>query len=299
MAKLVLSDIEIEEYLSEIISGKKIFSYKGVPMCIKQPSNQDKDGARIIYINKYRELEGIGLPKKDDLKIILLKKGILEKDFYVKKINVEKDIEKLYNIRQKTGSAIQLAKIDSELDYNYNVLTYLDTKESVLMMNSVEYMADMFKINYLISRTTLFGIELEERKWKTYDDFCKETDEELISLCKKKYNESASGLSSKIIRAIARSDEWKKRWEAAKKTNTQVFDGVSSDWDKNRINLCYWSNYYDNIIENLKLSDLSILDDDDAFFEMLRRVANGQQKIGQESFDGEKVDVKTPFQIRY
>jgi hypothetical protein len=300
MSKFTLTEIELEEALSEIITGKKIFYYKNEAMCICQPTSKDRDSARTIYIGKYRELEAIGLPKKEDLKLLLLKKGLLQKDFYVQKNNIESEIEKNYIAREKTGSAVQLAQIDAQINMLYGKLIELEEKEEIIMINCLEYNAESYRLNYMLSRIVLTGIELEDRKWKTYEDFRKENDAELVFLCKKKYREISKGLEPKMIRAVARSQEWKRRWEIAKKTGSQVFDGVSSDWDKNKVNLCYWSNFYDNIIENLKLRSLDILEDDDAFFEMIRKANNGQREEDNTSTPGKKkVLVKTPYKVRY
>jgi hypothetical protein len=78
-----------------------------------------------------------------------------------------------------------------------------------------------------------------------------------------------------------------------------VFDGASSDWDKNKVNLCYWSNFYDNIIDNLKLKNNDILDDDDALFEMIRKVNNGQKKDSDSDGTGSTVNISTPYKVRY
>jgi hypothetical protein len=299
MAKYILSDIELEEALSEIVTGKKIFHYNGEIMGMKYPTSRDRDNSRTIYVMKYKELENQGLPKKDDLKILLLKTGALENDFYSKKNKIEDDLKKLYKARQKTGSPIQLIQIDADIEMATKTLVNMEIIEDDLMINSLEYNAESYRIDYLISTITLSGIELEKRKWLTYDDFLNEKDQKLILECKKQYRQVLNGMSQKKIRAVARSDEWKKRWEVSKKTGNQVFDGASSDWDKNKVNLCYWSNFYDNIIDNLKLKNNDILDDDDALFEMIRKVNNGQKKDSDSDGTGSTVNISTPYKVRY
>jgi hypothetical protein len=299
MAKYILSDIELEESLSEIVTGKKIFHYNNEIMGMRYPTLRDRDNSRTIYVMKYKELENSGLPKKDDLKILLLKTGALEPDFYSKKNKLEEDLKKLYNARQKTGSPIQLIQIDADIDLVTKSLIDMEILEDNLMINSLEYNAESYRINYLISTITLRGIELEDRQWKTYNDFLIEKDQELILECKRQYRQVINGMPQKKIRAIARSDEWKKRWDVSKKTGSQVFEGASSDWDKNKVNLCYWSNFYDNIIDNLKLKNNDILDDDDALFEMIRKINNGQKKDSDSNGTGNTVNVSTPYKVRY
>lgn len=298
MSKYTLSEIELEETLSEIVTGKKIFNYNDKVMGMRYPTSRDRDNSRTVYVMKYKELENAGLPKKEDLKIVLLKTGALDSNFYVNKKRIENDIEKLYNARKKTGSMIQLAEIDSNIDFKTRQLIEMEIIEDDLMINSLEYNAESYRINYLISTITLQGIELNKRKWETYEDFLDERDSNLISECKKQYRDIIVGMPQKKIRAVARSEEWKMRWEISKKTGSQVFDGASSDWDKNKVNLCYWSTFYDNIIDNLKLKDTSILEDDEELFEMIRRINNGQSKAESDG-TGDTVKVSTPYKIRY
>lgn len=299
MAKYILSDIELEEALSEIVTGKKIFHYNGKIMGMRYPTAKDRDNSRTIYVMKYKELESQGLPKREDLKTLLLKTGSLSQNFYSKKIKLEEELKKLYKARQKTGSPIQLIQIDADIEMTTNALVNMEIIEDDLMVNSLEYNAEAYRINYLISTITLTGIELQERMWRTYDDFLNEQDQKLLLECKAQYRKVINGISQKKIRAVARSDEWSKRWEVSKKTGNQVFDGASSDWDKNKVNLCYWSNFYDNIIDNLKLKNNEILDDDDALFEMIRKINNGQKTAQGSDGTGNTVSVSTPYKIRY
>ena len=64
MAKYVLSEIEAEETLCEIISGKKIFYYNDRVMGIRHPTSNEKDSSRIIYVKKHKELKGRGLVRR-------------------------------------------------------------------------------------------------------------------------------------------------------------------------------------------------------------------------------------------
>jgi hypothetical protein len=268
-------------------------------MGMRYPTSRDRDNSRTIYVMKYKELEAQGLPKKEDLKVLLLKTGALDQEFYARKKRIEGDLERLYEARRKTGSSIQLIQIDADIDMATNNLINMEMIEDDLMVNSLEYNAESYRIDYLISTITLSGIELNKRKWQTYEDFLSENDQKLLIECKRQYRYVISGMSQKKIRAVARSDEWKKRWEVSKKTGSQVFDGASSDWDKNKVNLCYWSNFYDNIIDNLKLKNNDILDDDDALFEMIRKINSGQKKVDDSDGTGNTVNVSTPYKVRY
>lgn len=301
MAKIILSEVESEELLCEVITGKKVFWYDGSIFAVRYPDSREKDSSRIIYVSKCKELEKQGLPYKEDFKVFLLKNGCLEHDFYNKINNTEEIIKKILKAREKTASPVQMAKIEADLVYYYELLNAIKSREDVLMLNTIESGAEVAKLNYLISKCVLVGIELEKRFWESYDDYLKFSDIEFVSICKQKYRELMVGMSPSMIRAIARSQDWKKRWEISKKTGTPVFDGNSSNWDKNKIELCYWSNFYDNIIEHFNLKGNEILDDDDALFEMIRVSNNGQgRKLEEQEEKGKSHKViNTPFKVRY
>lgn len=297
MAKLILTEIEVEEILTEVITGKRVFYYNGNVMGMKQPDASDRDSARIIYVSRYKELESFGVLNKDKLKVDLLKGGYLESDFFSRKIKIKKDIETILSARNKTGSKVQLAGMDAEIRYLSEKLAVYEEEEELVMMNSVEHGAESSRMGYLISRCTLFGLEMKERYWKDYPAFLSENDHHLLNECKKNFREIISGIPANKIRAIARSEEWKKRWEISKKIGGQVFDGASSNWDKNKIELCYWTNFYDNIISYLNLDNPGLLEDDDELFELLRMKRSEGRKSS--SGNGETVSVKSPYKIRY
>lgn len=295
-----LSEIEAEEVLCEIISGKKIFYYNDKVMGIRHPTSGERDSSKIIYVKKYKELIGRGILTREQLKVLMLKSGVIEIDFYVKLNKINSEIQKVLKAREKTGSPTQMIQIEADLKYWYTEYYKLSSREDIIMMNSAEHGAEMFRMGYLISKCALDGYELEERYWKSYEEFLKETDYDLIRTCRENYGSLIEGMSPEKIRAVARSDDWKKRWEISKKTGTPVFEGNSSNWDKNKIELCYWTNFYDNIIERFKMISQEMLDDDDALFEMLRQNRNGQVSEECGSKPGEeKMVVKTPFKVRY
>lgn len=298
MSKFTLTDIQLEEAMSEIVFGRKVFFYKENVMGIRYPTSKELDGSKIVYIGKYKKIQSLGFKTREELKIFYIKNGILKKDFYVEIKKINDRAEVLYNARKKTGDAFQLIQIDNEIKMLYDRLYQMEIEESFYMTNSIEHGAEYSRLNYLISRCTMCGEELENRYWESYDSFKMDKDSELVRICRDNYRELKGGLDDKIIRAVARSREWRRRWEISKKTQTPVFDGVSANWDKNKVELCYWSNFYDNIFECLKIDDESVLEDDDKVFEMIRRHNAGIEKKS-DSVGAETVAVKTPYRVRY
>ena len=49
---------------------------------------------------------------------------------------------------------------------------------------------------------------------------------------------------------VAGSPEWHSRWTAATQTGSNLFDGSIINWNVNQLSLCYWSMFYDNLVQD-------------------------------------------------
>lgn len=294
-----LSNIEIDLIITEIITGKRVFEYDGKIFALKHPSSKEKDSARLVYTMKIQKCIAAGIPTREDLKYLALRTGLLDRVFYFKKRKIEENIDKLVDAREITGSSKQLIEIESLLQKSLNELQELEIKEEMVMLNSAESCAEESRIDFIISQCLLMGIELDKKYWDSYESFCKDTDNDMIAIVRSMYHEMSSGMSSKILRAVARSDEWKKRWDVSKVTNTPVFEGTSANWDRNKVELCYWSSFYDNIYEYGDLPDKKIIEDDDKLFDWIRKVNSEARKgSGKKEKSGVTNEVNTPYKVR-
>lgn len=298
MAKLILDEIQLEELLTEIIAGKKIFTYGDKTFAVRFPTSDEKDNSRVFYIRRYKELVVAGLPKKEDFIKLLLNSGNLDRDFFKKKEALQNKMDKLLKARDKTGSGIQLAQIEKEIYNICDKISNLEIYESKLLLNTAEVRAESYKLDYLLFCCLLKGEELDEKYWSSFSAFKEETDLDFIKEARYYYKELNSGIHGEYIRAVARSEEWKKRWTISKKTGTPVFNGVSSDWDKNKIELCYWSNFYDNIRENCPELPESLFEDDDKLFDTLREI-NKSRRRGSNDNDGQDGTVSKKIGMAY
>ena len=74
-----------------------------------------------------------------------------------------------------------------------------------------------------------------------------------------------SGIDTRVIRYLARSNMWRIRYVTSQKTADQLFGCSTSQYTNDMLNLAYWSNYYQNIYEMLpedRPPDLVIEDDE-------------------------------------
>lgn len=300
MAILNLSEIELEEILTEIIAGKKFFTHNENVLAMRFPTTDDRDNSRVFYIRRYKELIAQGLPRKDDFVKILMDTGNLDRDFYIKKKRLEDRLEQLTKARDKTGSDLQLIQIKKDIYSVCDKIGEMETFESNLLLNTAEVSAESYRINYLIYCCLLCGDELNEKYWKNFNEFKNEKDLELLSECKNIYRKMNNGISGELIRAVARSDEWQKRWTASKKTGSPVFTGSISDWDKNKVELCYWSNFYDNMRENYPEISRDLYNDDDKLFSTLKKMNRERSNSNNSQEEGTtSTKINAPYKIRY
>lgn len=290
--------MEFEELLAEVIIGKKLFVFKDAVLAVRYPLSSDTDRARIMYIKKTMELRSRGVLSIDEMKKVLLKRGILDQNFYYSKDFIYSRIEVLQKNKALTNDNSQLARMEKQIDDNYRQLMSMENKEARLMMNTVEYLAEDYKTNYLVSRCLLYGNELDTPYWKSYDEYCRDANSEIMTVAKSNFSELQSGIPLKKIRAIARNQEWRKRWSVSKKTGSSVFEGSSSSWDKNKTNLCYWSDFYDNIFEYKNPPSDDIMNNDEELFNWIRMVNKTNNSSAPTGGSGETKSVNTPYAVR-
>jgi hypothetical protein len=97
--------------------------------------------------------------------------------------------------------------------------------------------------------------------WKTRDDFESFEDIEIITQLSDFFF-MHSHVSTKDIRELARSQQWRLYWEVAKKTN-DLFDGPVTSWSRNQIELAHWSTIYDSVYDAYERPSREITVDDD------------------------------------
>lgn len=294
---LKLTDNELEELLAEIIVGKKIFVYGDNVLAVRNPLTSEIDNSRIVSIRKKKELEKRGIPTKEEMRKILITKGILSNNFYNMMAYYNDQITSLHDAKKITNSEYQIAEINAQIEVSVRQLRGMEHKEASLMCNTIEYLVEDCKINYLSSQCLLCGVELNTKYWKSYEDYCMDENTSLILDTKKNFMSLMNGIAIYRIRAIARNSEWRKKWNTSKKTGTPIFEGSSSSWDKNKTNLCYWSDFYDNIFEYKNPPPDEVLNDDDKLFDWIRKI-NRMNSSGGEKPNGETCNINTPYKVR-
>jgi len=243
---------ELEKYLYKIFTGIDFVYIKSVDenIMFNQPTNVDKMKANFIYDESYNKAVSEGMLPIKDLEDLITKRGFF----------TDKDQEKVDNLQSKLyaqevllgkttkvkANADRIKDVINKLNNEINAITY--KKNSKLFM-SAENKAEEDKTLYLCSvcARTYDG----ELCWKTYKNILKETNITFKNEVLMGFMKFYVGLSSEVIRAIARSNLWRIRYVNSQKTSDPLLGVPASDYTNDQLHLVYWSNYYQNIYEML------------------------------------------------
>ena len=288
---------QVEELTTQIISGKKIFFHDNEAYAVCFPSMEDRDSSKIIYMKKVKEFLNKGVPSLEDVRINIKKQQLIPDSLFRRREYIISKIEEYEDIKRITNSDFQIAEIVRAQGKLSDEKYAIDIEEALLLSGSAEKMAEDAKILYLLSKCVLIGEELGVILWKGYSDFLSCNDREFVLTAKENFLTLMRGLSSGEVMAVARSNEWRKRWMSAKQTGSSVFRQSSSEWDCNKVNLCFWSDFYDSVFDYKTPPPKEIIEDDDKLFKWIRDInrLNGK-KDHQEGAARKKVGMS--YKIR-
>ena len=301
MSTFNLEQHQIEEYMVEVITGKRIFTDGELTYAVCFPTIENRDKARLIYMKHFKKMTAAGMPTKQEMQQRITKMGLLPPDFYPSVSKMKAEIEAIRNAKEMTNSKHQIAELDFQMETLQHKLYNLKIKELAILMNTADAKAEEVKSDYLVSVCTLCGEELDERYWSNYTDFLNSSDMRFATFAKRQFLELSAGLSPTVIRALARNVDWRRRWKASKQASSPIFEGSSADWDRNKVEICYWSDFYDSIFSYHTPPSEDIINDDDSLFEWIRNVnrlnaSGGKAETKSQGQQTKKVN--TPYKIR-
>lgn len=256
---------EKERVIAQIVCREisaTVFDRKGKPLSLylRSPTPKEQAESAIIYSIGYQNAIAEGLPDEEELMgdMITLGRWTHEKDDEIE--GIQKDI---HNIRRGLLDLLfnktKLESVRSLLRRAESALLKRLSQKHSLVQNSAEAHAAICQQRYLIQCIT--RKEDDSLFWRTDDDFERFEDVDIIvQLCDIFFFKSH--FSTKIIRELARSQEWRLYWEIAKNTN-DLFDGSVSSWSWNQRELGYWSTVYDSVTEAYERPSRDIVIDDD------------------------------------
>jgi hypothetical protein len=269
----MLTQKDISQKISEILWGKSFVDVKNecgdeLTFVLRTLTIAESNKAQYIYNKELTKCQHVGILCFDEMKKILCDQGVWSKDHdnrieYLKSkkilaLNQIKDFEMIKHKRVRLERALK--KIEEEIDE----LTF--TRNNFFGLTA-ETRAEEIKRRYMIMMSTedVNG----NAYWPTERSFLDCDDQVLLfNLAKLYYNNNL--LSEKDIRKIARSGEWRYRWNASK-GGESLFGTPVAEWSEPQDAVVFWSGYYDSVfacterpssatIENDEMLDLWVED---------------------------------------
>jgi hypothetical protein len=304
MPKVILDQNSFESYMVEIVTGRKLFYIGTAAYALSYPTVQDRDMGRAMYSRILIELKKEGIPTIEEMRKRMEDTDVLPKNFYISMSVLKKNMEMNRKERDMTTYQMQQSQLDMEYEEMCSSLFDMEFQEGYILANTAETMADGKRNMFYLFRCLYKGEELNERKWNSSNEFNKSTENKFISESIRHFISFLSGLSPSVIRAVARHGEWRRIWDASKKTGSPLFEGTVSSWDRNKLSLCHWSDFYDSIYSYHTPPSEDIIYDDDKLFEWIRQTNRVNKSDGESSGTrkkggaGETIKVATPYKVR-
>lgn len=248
---------KIEEYIALLQWGKRFAILNdGRVFIFRSPNIEEINYANFIYSQSYNRYKKQGMLTVDELLNLARRNDEWDDsddNYYNRFDDLVKTIKEQSNSEDRLKRANELRE---EIVDRYNSITSC----------SIEQIAIEDKIKYLIKCVT--EKENGGPLWKTDADFNNETNQALLyqligAYLKNEINES-------IIRKIARSAQWRIRWNVGKE-NIQSLLGVHiHDLNDQQLSLLYWSQIYDSAYNSMEPPSDEIVEDDDKFDKWLK-----------------------------
>ena len=268
-----LTHDELDYYLTKIFSGVDFVYVGNLLLMFKYPNNVTKQRANLIYEKSYDDAVNNGILPQKDLEELIDKRNIIttaEKKF-LKKLKDQLEAQMIL-LSKTTRVKANQDRIKSIIIKIRRDIFEIESKKNSKLMMSAENKAEEEKTVFMASRCTYK--EDESLFWTTYDEIKNDIKIDLRDKILLKFLRFYSGLSSSIIREVARSNLWRIRYINSVKTSDQLFGIPTSEYSANQLSLAYWSNYYQNIFEMSaedRPSEL-IIDDDESLDAYMKSV---------------------------
>jgi hypothetical protein len=259
----------VDDLLIEIISGRSVFVSGGEMYAVRNPTMDEQDAARMVYARRMHECRKAGIPCREDLEKIALEMGYFDQAERDETRAIEQMIDRSIKAREKTHDPRQKVTLAASIETLRSKFVEIKMREEEVFLHSAESRADDVRVDFLLSRCTLTGELLDMSAWKSWEEFLTSTNLRLIADARKAFVRVSNGLPIKIIRAVARTSEWKTRWRGAREAGVPVFSQPAGDWDANKRNLAWWSDFYDSIAKHPESPDEATVNNDEALQDWL------------------------------
>lgn len=264
-----LTHEELERCLCKIFTGKELVVINNgkEDTCVlyKQPSNEIKIEANLIYDKSYSDAINSGILPVSSLEDLIKERGIFTEEDQKKLdgLNAKLQAQKVL-LSKTTKVKANTDRIKKIINKFKDEIFEVNNKKSSRLLLSAETKAEEDRSLFLCWACS-YNYKSSNLYWDTYSDILKETNIEFKNNVLIGFLKFYNGIKTSTIRYIARSNLWRIRYVTSQKTSELLFGIATSDYTNDMVNLAYWSNYYQNIYEMLsedRPPDLIIEDDE-------------------------------------
>lgn len=266
-----LKSEEVERYLTRIFTGQELVELDGELFIFKQPDNNMRAQADLIYDKAYKRAVNDGMLPIKDLEKLIRDRGLFSKE----------DEEKLEELRtQRRAQEVILSKttkVRANQDRILKIINDLNLKISELeyKMTSKLTMAAESKAEEERALYLCWCCVFDEngvRYWDTFEGLLKEKNLNFRDSILMRFLKFKSGIDTKAIRYLARHSLWRIRYVTSQKVSDPLFGVPTSQYTNDMLNLAYWSNFYQNVYEMMPKDRPpdSIIEDDEALDAYMR-----------------------------
>ena len=264
---MLLTDEEAECYLNQVFIGQQLIHIEDKLFLFKQPDNYVKMQASLIYDKTYNEAIKVGMLSVKMLEELLEERNIISEKEQKELEGLKSQLHAQQILLGKTvkvkAKQDRLKKIVNRLKEEITEIEY--KKVSKLAM-SAESKASEEKALYLCWACTYMETDDDHKLyWENFDNLLEEYNLELRNKILIKFLQFKAGISTEIIRFLARHSLWRIRYVTSQKVSDPLFGVSTSQYTNDMMNLAYWSNFYQNIYEMMpkdRPPDLIIEDDE-------------------------------------
>ena len=256
---------EVERYLNRIFTGTELFNLDNRIFIFKQPDNETRAKADLIYDKAYKRAIDSGMLCLKDLEALIIKRRIFT-DYDQEKLDelmAQKHAQEVILSRTTKIKANQdrLKGIIANINDKIKTLEYKRTSKLVM---SAESKAEEERALYFCWECV--SDDSGNKCWDTFDSLLKERDIDFRDSILVGFLRFKSGILTKTIRYLARHSLWRIRYVTSQKVSDPLFGVPTSQYTNDMLNLAYWSNFYQNIYEMMPKDrpPETIVEDDEA-----------------------------------
>ena len=257
---------EIQNTISKIIIGEKRVVKNGIEYVFHHPTPRETYNSYLIYEERLCELKAKSIMTEKEIFDLAEKQKIYTKRDEASFTFLEK-VNRDLNRKFKTVDPRFKKSFKKRIEENQKQLSLLNSKRTALKSHSAEYLAYQSRLNYLLAKC--IRKRNNEYFWPDVDTMLNTIQTDVYNFLMEEYIKFINGMPIQKIRAAARSPLWQTSFRYSVESGQQLFSQPSSEWDINKILLCYWSMIYKNVYEKDNCPPQAIIDDDDLFDDWL------------------------------